>query len=545
MLADLVPCEKLTLPTAPAMSPPALSLSPARSLLHRWQSLRFVIALAVVVGVALASFASYLEQVADLRERHVQETQAELERLGTLAALALREPLWQFAEDQANSIMEAAFTNPDVVSIAIWDSAGLPFAGRQRPAEDPQLVVTSTRAVERSGAAVGKLTIVMSTAGYLRTVDMVRGQYLRGGVKTSLGALLVILLLMHWRLVRPLERLVRASQRIEKGQLDVPIRRVFPDEVGALADSLEVTRQAIIHLIAQLENRNLALTDANEHLEQRVAERTDSLAKALLALERAQKDMIETEKLASLGRVVAGVAHELNTPLGNALTTVSTLDFELTGLRAELESGSMRRSALVTFMDRAQEGLALSESNLQRAAHLIANFKQVAVDQIGDQRRKFDVAQVTTDVINVLMPMIRKCGCQMELLLQDDLECDTFPGGYGQVLTNLVVNALTHAFEPSAPGCITVRVGPVGSDAFELVVSDNGVGMDESVRTHVFDPFFTTKMGRGGTGLGMNIVHGLVTRVLKGHIVVTSAPGQGTQVRVVMPRTVDAGVMTI
>ena len=527
------------------MSPPALSLSPARSLLHRWQSLRFVIALAVVVGVALASFASYLEQVADLRERHVQETQAELERLGTLAALALREPLWQFAEDQANSIMEAAFTNPDVVSIAIWDSAGLPFAGRQRPAEDPQLVVTSTRAVERSGAAVGKLTIVMSTAGYLRTVDMVRGQYLRGGVKTSLGALLVILLLMHWRLVRPLERLVRASQRIEKGQLDVPIRRVFPDEVGALADSLEVTRQAIIHLIAQLENRNLALTDANEHLEQRVAERTDSLAKALLALERAQKDMIETEKLASLGRVVAGVAHELNTPLGNALTTVSTLDFELTGLRAELESGSMRRSALVTFMDRAQEGLALSESNLQRAAHLIANFKQVAVDQIGDQRRKFDVAQVTTDVINVLMPMIRKCGCQMELLLQDDLECDTFPGGYGQVLTNLVVNALTHAFEPSAPGCITVRVGPVGSDAFELVVSDNGVGMDESVRTHVFDPFFTTKMGRGGTGLGMNIVHGLVTRVLKGHIVVTSAPGQGTQVRVVMPRTVDAGVMTI
>jgi methyl-accepting chemotaxis protein len=280
------------------MHPPDLTTPPARTLLQRLQSLRVVIALAVVLGVMLASFASYLDQVAELRERHVVQSQIELDRLGTLAALALREPLWQFAVEQANSIMEAAFTNPDVVSIAIWDGTGEPFAQRARAAEDPQLVVTSTRAVERNTLAVGKLTMVMSTAGYLRKVEEVRGQYLRIGAKISLGALLVILLLMHWRLVRPLERLVRASQRIAQGQLDVPIRRVFPDEVGALADSLEATRQALIHLIAQLESRNLALTDANEHLERRVAERTESLENALVTLERAQQDMIETEKLA-------------------------------------------------------------------------------------------------------------------------------------------------------------------------------------------------------------------------------------------------------
>lgn len=515
---------------------PELPTLPARTLLQRLQSLRVVIALAVVLGVVLASFASYLDQVAELRQRHVVQSQTELDRLGTLAALALREPLWQFAVDQANSIMEAAFTNPDVVSIAIWDSTGQPFAARSRAAEDPQLVVTSTRVVERSALAVGKLTMVMSTAGYLRTVEEVRGQYLRIGAKISLGALLVILLLMHWRLVRPVERLVRASQRIAQGQLDVPIRRVFPDEVGALADSLETTRQALIHLIAQLESRNVALTDANEHLERRVAERTESLENALLTLERAQKEMIETEKLASLGRVVAGVAHELNTPIGNALTMVSTLEFDLNGVRAELDSGAIRRSSLNTFMDRAQQGLALSHSNLHRAAHLISDFKQVAVDQTSDQRRRFDVAEVSAEVLNMLLPTIRKSGCQVEQVLQSNLECDSFPGGYGQVLTNLVVNALTHAFEPDAPGCVTVRVGPAGDDCIELVVSDQGVGMDDSVRERVFDPFFTTKMGRGGTGLGMNIVHGLVTRVLKGQITVTSAPGQGTQIRVVMPR---------
>jgi len=506
--------------------------------MQRLHSLRMAIALAVVAGVALASFASYIDQVGDLRQRHMLQIQTELDRLGALTALALREPLWQFSVEQADSIMEAAFTNPDVVSIAVWDNTGKAFVARQRPPEDPKLLVTSTLAVARSTVSVGKLSMVMSTAGYLRMVEEVRGQYLRIGVQISLGALLVILLLMHWRLVRPLERLVQASHRIEKGQLDTPIRRVFPDEVGHLADSLETTRKALIHLIEQLENRNLALTDANEHLEQRVADRTESLENALRTLERAQKEMIETERLASLGRVVAGVAHELNTPIGNALTVVSTIQAELKLLQTELTTGTMRRSSLSQFVARADEGLGLSMGNLQRAAQLISDFKQVSVDQISDQRRLFDVSEVSAEVLNMLLPSIRRAGCQVERNFQATVACDSFPGGYGQVLTNLVMNALTHAFEPGAIGVITVHVGPVGDDAVELVVSDNGMGMDDSVRNRVFDPFFTTKMGRGGTGLGMNIVHGLVTRVLKGQIVVTSAPGEGTRVRVVMPRVV-------
>ena len=516
-----------------------------RKLWLRLHSLRVAIALTVVVGVLLASFLSYVEQTSDLREQHIAQIHTEMDHLGALTALALREPLWQFEAEQANSIMEAAFVNPDVVSIAIWDDKGTPFATRTRNAEDPKLVDATTHVVERNKTMVGKLTIQMSTAGYLRKVNEVRLQYLKHGAQISIGALIVILLLMHWRLVRPLEELVRASVRIEKGQLDVPIRRVFRDEVGALADSLEATRLALLHLIAQLESRNMELTDANEHLEQRVAERTESLEKTLLTLERAQEEIIQTEKLASLGRVVAGVAHELNTPIGNALTVASTIQSELMDLKTELSGGSMRRSALNQFIERADEGLALSLSNLQRAAHLISDFKQVAVDQTSDQRRQFDLAEVTTEILNMLQPTLRKSGCEVKKTLGVGLVCDSFPGRYGQVLTNLVMNATIHAFDAGATGRISISIGAADADTVELVVADNGVGMGEDVRARIFDPFFTTKMGRGGTGLGMNIVHGIVTRILGGQITVTSTPGEGSRIRVLFPRVASGATTSV
>lgn len=508
------------------------------TLYQRLQSLRVVIAATVVLGVLLASMLSYLEQVSGLRQSHIEQTQSALDRLGKLAALALREPLWQFEADQANSILEAAFTEPDLVSMTVIDSMAHNFAAEQRPAEDPNLVLEGTYPIERNKIQVGTLQIRMSTAGYLRKRDAVRQQYLRIAAQISIGALLVILLLMNWRLVRPLDRLVSASRRLQKGQLDVPIRPVFTDEVGYLANSLEATRQSLIHLIAQLESRNLALTDVNENLEQRVAERTHSLESAMQTLERAQKEMIESEKLASLGRVVAGVAHEINTPIGNALLGVTTLESDLAAFQRELASGAIRRSTLGGFVTRAQEGLDLSRHNLERAAHLIADFKQVAVDQTSDQRRRFDLAEVSAEVLNMLQPTLRKTACQVDRELPVGLMCDSYPGGYGQVLTNLVLNAMNHAFEPGSAGQIRVHIGPVGDDQVEIVVSDNGIGMDDTVRSRIFDPFFTTKMGRGGTGLGMNIVHGIVTRVLKGQVVVTSTLGQGTQIRIVMPREV-------
>jgi two-component system, NtrC family, sensor kinase len=507
-------------------------------LLHRLRSLRAAIVLAVLAGVVLAAVISYAVQSASLREQHTEQTHVELERLATLTSLALREPLWQFDVEQANSLLEAAFVNPALVSIRVWDHKGVPFASRERSASDATLVLQDTREVMRSELLVGKLTIEMSTAGYLQKLADVRRQLFWNAAQAAVIALLVILAVLHWRLMQPLGQLVQASQRIKHQELATPIKRTFDDEVGVLADSLEATRLALLDLIAQLENRNRALTQANEHLEQRVDERTESLAKALHTLEQAQKEIVQTEKVASLGRVVAGVAHELNTPIGNALTVVSTLQSDLERLQVEVAAGGVRKSTLGNYLERADEGMGLALANLARAAHLISDFKQVTVDHTSDQRRVFDLADVTNELLNMLQPRLRRSGLQVQRFLQPGVSCDSYPGRYGQVLTNLVMNVLIHAFENRSTGTLSIYAGPLGDDQLELRVVDDGAGMTDDVRHRVFDPFFTTKMGRGGTGLGMHIVHTIVTQVLTGQISVASAPGQGTTVRVCIPRVV-------
>lgn len=503
---------------------------------HRWQSLRVVIALTVVAGIVLASLIAYLEQSSRFREDHAVQIEQALARLTDLTALALREPLWQFAPEQADSIIEAAFVNPDVISIVVWDSGGIPFATRQRSDKAATSSTTATRSIARDAVVVGKITIQMSTAGYERLLVSARRQYLRSGLLIGVPALVVILLLLHWRLVRPLNTLVRASKRIQNGQLDTPIRQVYPDEVGELAQSLEATRLALVELVAELEHRNQALVQSNETLEQRVAERTQSLQTALATLERAQQEIVKTEKLASLGRVVAGVAHELNTPIGNALTVVSTIQFDLHALREQVVGGTLRRSTMDHYAERADEGLSMAVSNLQRAASLIADFKQVSVDQSSDQRRAFGLSEVSREVLNMLTPALRQAGCELDCAFEDGLPCDGFPGRYAQVLTNIVMNSVKHAFTPGTTGKIMVRTTAHDAESVCLTVTDNGVGMDEDTRQRVFDPFFTTKMGRGGTGLGMNIVHSIVTRILGGQVTVTSKPGQGTKVEVVFSR---------
>jgi signal transduction histidine kinase len=509
--------------------------------LRHSQSLRTVIVLTVALGVLLSSAIAFIEQAASYRAEHVAQVEQEVERLSTLTALALREPLWQFVPEQADSIIEAAFVNPDIRMITVWDHKGVSFATRQRGDSSVGNTTSATKVIERDGTPVGTLTIQMSTSGYVAKVESAMRQYLRTALVIMFGSLLVIILVMNWRFVSPVKQLVSASERIATGKLDVPIERRFADEIGILAGSLESTRKALLDLFAELEKRNEALTDANEHLEQRVAERTRSLEEALQRLERAQNEMLQSEKLASLGRIVAGVAHELNTPIGNALTVATTIAEDLNELRAQVESGAIKRSSLNAMVERSSTGIGIFVRNLERAARLIGDFKQVAVDQTSDQRREFDLAAIVDEIANILQPTLRKSNCTLEAELTSGLMCDSYPGAIGQVVTNLIMNTVVHAFEQGTKGKVSLRVCPVGDDGAEIVVADDGVGMSEEVRQRIFDPFFTTKMGKGGSGLGMNLVHGLVTRVLGGSVNVISSPGHGTEVRVQLPRFAPHG----
>ena len=263
----------------------------------------------------------------------------------------------------------------------------------------------------------------------------------------------------------------------------------------------------------------------NQSLEQRVAERTTELRQTNERLAHALEHLVQAEKLASLGNLVAGVAHELNTPLGNTLLTATHLRNRVQELQGVFASGAVRRSELTAFIELSSDGLDLIERNLNRAAALLANFKQVAVDQTSAQRRRFDLRKTVDEVVATLMPGLRKRRLVLGVEIPEGLELDSFPGPLEQVIANIVTNAAIHAFGPDEAGELSIVAEPAGAGEIELCIRDNGCGIPPEVLGRVFDPFFTTRMGQGGSGLGLYIVYNIVTSLLGGGIEVSSTPG--------------------
>ena len=285
------------------------------------------------------------------------------------------------------------------------------------------------------------------------------------------------------------------------------------------------------------------LKELNATLEQRVQARTSELGQAnaelrqtMETLQRTQTDLLQSEKLASLGSLVAGVAHEMNTPLGNALLAASTMQEHVAQLSQTLASGTLRKSTLDEFVSQMAQGSTLTQRSLQRATALISSFKQVAVDQESERRRSFDLAQTVGEVLDTLRPSIKHRNVRLLTEVPPGIAMESFPGPLGQVLINLVNNALLHAFPEDRPGTICIDASHVpGDKQVWIVVSDDGVGIPEKDVASIFDPFFTTKRGKGGSGLGLPVSHRIVSRILGGRMQVMASPGQGARFEVVLP----------
>ncbi|WP_298018409.1 ATP-binding protein [uncultured Castellaniella sp.] len=281
--------------------------------------------------------------------------------------------------------------------------------------------------------------------------------------------------------------------------------------------------------ITERKLREQEIRDLNTSLERRVRERTVELQSTLDRLRHTQDELLQNEKLASLGALVAGVAHELNTPIGNAVTVASTLAQAHRRFRAQTESG-LTRSALASYLDDVEEGSQIIERNLARAAELIGGFKQLSADQASYQRRPFDLRVLVQEVVMTMRPAVRKTNIRLLDDVPPGLALDSFPGPLGQVLMNLINNALIHAFDGRETGLIRLSAAlPEGSDAVRLTVADDGCGIPPGDRKRIFDPFFSTRLGQGGSGLGLHITHTLVTGLLGGRIEVDSEPGQGSR----------------
>ena len=321
----------------------------------------------------------------------------------------------------------------------------------------------------------------------------------------------------------PLRELMASMDAIVSGQYERPIRDTSAsDEIGEMARAVEVFRE---NAIARRRAEN-DLRASKEHAEN-----------ALEELRETQKHLIDAEKLAALGGLVAGVAHEVNNPVGISLTVASSLARRCETFAAELNEGPLRRSRLDEFVEGNRDAAQQLVTNLQRAGELIQSFKQVAVDRSHAERRQFELGQATEQIIASLRPVLKKSKVSLAIDIPGGIFMDSYPGPYGQVLTNLFINAVTHAFPGGRAGRIWISAEATGANSVTLVIADNGVGMTEETRRRAFDPFFTTRRNLGGTGLGLHIIHNIITQTLGGRIVLESRPGEGATFRITLPRS--------
>jgi signal transduction histidine kinase/ligand-binding sensor domain-containing protein len=301
---------------------------------------------------------------------------------------------------------------------------------------------------------------------------------------------------------------------------------------GMLAYRLRVHR---LHLIqAQLAQQVAERTQVAEQARVRAEQ-------ALVELKAAQQELVRAEKLSALGQLVSGVAHEVNTPLGVAVTASSHLSSAVRSLRRKLQAGQIGRREFEEFMAASEEASDLVQRNLERASELIRSFKQVSVDRSSDGRREFELGGFLAELTASLRLLWKHRPVFLQIDCAPQLHLDSFPGALGQVLTNLVQNALLHAFEEGAGGQMRIAARALSPERILLEFADDGRGMSAEDARRVFEPFFTTRRGRGGTGLGLHIVHNLVCEKLGGSIRLHSAPGQGSRFEIELPTRAPEG----
>ncbi|MBV8578199.1 MAG: HAMP domain-containing protein [Acetobacteraceae bacterium] len=338
-----------------------------------------------------------------------------------------------------------------------------------------------------------------------------------------LGIILTVGVLIALSIRLPLQQIMTSMRAITSGDYDREVQGTTArDEVGAMARAVEVFRANAI---------------AKRKTEDELRSAKEKAESALLELNTAQQNLIDAERLAALGGLVAGVAHEVNNPIGISLTVASSFARRAEMFEAELKSGGgLRRSQLEEFVHTSRDASQQLVANLHRAGELIQSFKQVAVDRSHAERRQFSLREATDQIIASLRPVLKRAPIEMTLDVPEGLIVDGYPGSYGQILTNLFLNAVNHAFVDGRSGTIAITAKPRGHDDIEIIFADNGAGMTPDVQRQAFDPFFTTRRNDGGTGLGLHIVYNLVTQQLGGRMMLESRLGQGTTFRIIMPR---------
>lgn len=376
----------------------------------------------------------------------------------------------------------------------------------------------------------------------------------------TLALVLLFILVFDRLLTKPLGLLAQHANSIDPNKAlakHISVSENQDDELGILQNALNNMMDKTVDTIGKLDS-------LNKELEQRVFERTQqlsqtvsqldeeqemlrrevsirkksekALAKSLESLKMAQAQLVEAEKMASLGGLVAGVAHEINTPVGLSLTGITHFEHRVLELDAKFKAGELEEEEFVQFTSESKELAKTIRGSLERAANLVKSFKQVAVDQSNDEIRCFDIVAYLHETMTSLNSMVRKSKVKFKVMNEAPIiEISSYPGYWAQIFTNLIQNALIHAYEEQDEGLVLMVLKAQG-EHFVFQFIDDGKGMEPKTVAKIFEPFYTTNRKNGGSGLGMNILYNIITQKMKGTITVESELGKGSIFTITVPR---------
>ena len=401
--------------------------------------------------------------------------------------------------------------------------------------------------IEHTNRVIGELEIGFARESILKNIIQSAEKIIT--MQVVAGLLLALLLL--WRVHRIITRhLIDLNRQLEgknneaEHQFLTLNRTNYNDELSAVVNSFNQLTEEIDQELKNKEAAQQELAEINSKLEQRVEERTQNLQDAidelhttLDNLKNTQSQLIESEKLSSLGGMVAGVAHEINTPIGLCITTHSFIKDMFRDMNDRFESGNISKQNFTDFMHSMEESVDILSKNLQRAAKLVKSFKHVSEDQAGEALRRFNLEEYLQEILSTLHPKLKMTKHAVNIRCPNDIDLDGYPGALSQVITNLVMNSLLHGFEDLEEGVITIEV-EAQKDHIEILYTDNGKGLNKEAQTKIFEPFYTTKRGFGGTGLGMHLVYNLVNQTLQGSIQLQQA-SQGCAFMITIPKQIQ------
>lgn len=392
---------------------------------------------------------------------------------------------------------------------------------------------------------------------YLRASAEVLNDLIASSVITTLSVLVGILLVSFFLTLRlqdainePITRLVTLVQRISRQRdYDGRAEKTNIKELDILADAFNDMLDRTQQYLKERDRAEKEQLKLHSSLEEKVNQRTVALKEAnqeliqtLEKLHQFQRQMVQNEKMASLGDMVAGVAHEVNTPIGLGVTASTMMLDRLNHLEKEFDSKALKASTLSKFISEGQENLNIIYRNLNRAAELISSFKQVAVDQSSENSRVFSFAQLMDEILLSMRPKLKKEKHHIQLHCDPDLYIESKAGPINQIMMNLIMNSIIHGFEFIDEGHITIYTDMIDNNKISIRYIDDGKGIPEHLRKRIFDPFVTTKRGQGGSGLGMHLVYNLVTQALNGSITITSEENKGVEFHIVFPvKKIDSG----